>query len=38
MTFQIEQKDKELERVTAEVDELKGLVETKIVNFEVEKR
>ncbi|XP_065059922.1 putative leucine-rich repeat-containing protein DDB_G0290503 [Rhopilema esculentum] len=38
MTFQIEQKDKELERVTTEVDELKGLVETKIVNFEVEKR
>ena len=38
LKFQLEHKDKELERTKDEVENLRALMEKKIVNFEVEKR
>ena len=38
MKTQLEHKDKELERIRTEIGELKHLMETKVINFEVEKR
>ena len=36
--MQLENKDKELECARDEIDNLRGLMEKKVINFEVEKR